>query len=115
LSIQNQKDSVKPKRREELILEELKKQDVFRSFYIPKPFVSKKDIFCLRFNRRADGYRNISLKTLNLKVNRLNPYDHVEVRIYKLNRLTTELRFWRNNSLLDVHIIKNSFLKAIHF
>jgi hypothetical protein len=51
--------------------------DIFRDFYIPKSFVSKKGIFCLRFNRRADGYRNISLKTLNLKVNGLNPYDDV--------------------------------------
>jgi hypothetical protein len=90
-------------------------KDLFRSFYIPKPFVSKKDIFSLKFNRKADGYRKVSLKTLNLKVNGLNPYDNVEIRLYKLNKEASELRFWRNNKLLDVQIIKNALLKSIHF
>lgn len=89
--------------------------DLFRKFYIPKPFSSKKDIFCLRFNRRADGYRTISLNTLKLRVNGINPYDNVEIRLYKLDIQTSELRFWRNNLLLDVQIVKNSFLKGIHF
>jgi hypothetical protein len=90
-------------------------KNLFRTFYIPKPFVSKKDIFCLRFNRRADGYRTVSLKTLNLKVNSVNPYDDVEIRLYKLNKDISELRFWRNNKLLDVQIIKNILLKGLHF
>jgi hypothetical protein len=89
--------------------------DLFRKFYIPKPFISKRDIFSLRFNRRADGYRNISLKTLNLKVNGLNPYENVEIRLYKLNKDISQLRFWKNAHLLDAHIIKNSLLKGIHF
>jgi hypothetical protein len=89
--------------------------DLFRNFYIPKPFISKKDIFALRFNRRADGYRMISLKTLNLKVNGLNPYDDVEIRLYKLNSVLSELRFWKNNALLDIQFAKNSLLKGIHF
>jgi len=89
--------------------------DLFRKFHIPKPFLSKKDIFCLRFNRHADGYRNISLKTLNLKVSGLNPYDDVEIRLYKLNQNMSELRFWRNNRLLDVLFVKNILLKNIHF
>jgi len=89
--------------------------DLFRKFYIPKPFVSKKDIFCLRFNRRADGYRSISLKTLTLKVSGINPYDDVEIRLYKLNQTMSELRFWRNNHLLDVQFVKNMMLKDIHF
>jgi hypothetical protein len=89
--------------------------NLFRRFVISKPFVSKKDIFSLRFQRRADGYRQVSLKTLNLKVNGLNPYDVVEIRLYKLNLETSELRFWRNDKLLDVQIIKNVLLKGIHF
>jgi hypothetical protein len=89
--------------------------NLFRQFIIPKPFVSKKDIFSLRFNRRADGYRQVSLKTLILKVNGLNPYDDVEIRLYKLNQEISELRFWRNEHLLDLQIIKNTLLKGIHF
>jgi hypothetical protein len=89
--------------------------DLFRKFYIPKPFISKKDIFSLRFNRTADGYRTISLKTLSLKVNGLNPYDNVEIRAYKLDKNISELRFWRSNKLLDVQIIKNALLRCVHF
>jgi hypothetical protein len=89
--------------------------NLFRQFVIPKPLVSKKDIFSLRFQRRADGYRQVSLKTLRLKVNGLNPYDDVEIRLYKLNQETSELRFWRNDNILDIQIIKNILLKGIHF
>ncbi|MDR1940808.1 MAG: hypothetical protein LBQ47_00575 [Endomicrobium sp.] len=88
---------------------------MFRNFYIPKPFISKKDIFSLRFNRRTDGYRIISLKTLNLKVNGVDPYDDIEIRLYKLNNDLSQLRFWRKNILLDVQVAKNSLLKGIHF
>jgi hypothetical protein len=84
--------------------------DLFRKFYIPKPFLSKKNVFCLRFNRRADGYRTISLNTLKLKANGINPYDYVQVRLYRLNQETSELRFWLNNKLLDVQIVKNASL-----
>jgi hypothetical protein len=90
-------------------------KNLFRNFYIPKPFISKKDIFSLKFNRTADGYRTVSLKSLNLKVNGLNPRDYVEIRLYKLNQEISELRFWRNNCLLDVQIIKNALLKGVHF
>lgn len=87
---------------------------LWRSFTIPKPFVSKKDIFSLRLNRRADGYRIISLNNFKFKVNGLNPYDNVNIRIYKLSNETSELRFWRNERLLDTQLIKNSHLKDFH-
>jgi hypothetical protein len=88
---------------------------LWRKYEVPKPFLSHKDIFCIRFHRQADGYRRNSLKTMQLKVNSLNPYDEVEVRIYKLNKEASELRFWRNNVLLDVQIVKNTLFKGIHF
>jgi hypothetical protein len=88
---------------------------LWRKFEIPKPLLSHKDIFCLRLQRRADGYRTISLKTMQLKVNGLNPYDNVDIKIYKLNNIISELRFWRNTELLDTQIVKNQFLKGIHF
>lgn len=34
---------------------------LFRQFVIPKPFLSTKDIFCLRMNRIANAYRKISV------------------------------------------------------
>jgi hypothetical protein len=55
------------------------------------------------------------LKTLNLKVNGVDPYDDIEIRLYKLNNDLSQLRFWRKNILLDVQVAKNSLLKGIHF
>ena len=57
----------------------------------------------------------ISLKTLNLKVNGLNPYNNVEIRLYKLNDDVSELLFWKNNALLAAQFANNSLLRGLHF
>jgi hypothetical protein len=54
---------------------------------------SKQGVFYLRFNKRPDGYRVISLNTLKLKANGISPCDYVEVRVYKLNQETSKLHF----------------------
>ncbi len=88
---------------------------LFRSFAIKPPYLSSKDIFCLRMNRKADSYRQISIHNHHLKVNRLNPYEQVTLRIYPLNALFSEVRFWSNNQLLDVQKLSNSIFKTVHF
>jgi len=88
--------------------------NLWRSFIIPKPFLANEDIFALRLKRHADGYRKISLKNLKLAVNGLNPYDDVDIRIYKIDNNTSKLRFWRNELLLDTQIIKNDLLKGLY-
>jgi hypothetical protein len=91
------------------------KQSLFRPFHIKPPYKNIKDIFCLRLERVADAYRNISLHTLQLKINGVNPGDVLNLRLYPLNTATTELRCWRRHTLLDVRIIKNDDLKGVHF
>lgn len=91
------------------------KQSLFRDFSIPVPFQSTKDIFCLRTHRTVDGYRNISLNNLRLAVHKALPGDKLNLRIYFLNSLVSELRIWKNNLLLDVRKIKNFDLKGVHF
>jgi hypothetical protein len=91
------------------------KQSLFRPFHIKPPYNNVKDIFCLRLERTADAYRKISLHTLQLKLNGVNPGDVLNLRLYPLNAATTELRCWRRHSLLDVRIVKNSDLKGVHF
>lgn len=91
------------------------KQSLFRPFHIKPPYKSVKDIFCLRLERTADAYRNISLHTLQLKLNGVNPGDLLNLRLYPLNATTTELRGWRHHTLLDVRIVKNDDLKGVHF
>jgi len=92
---------------------------LFHSFSIKPPFLSTKDIFCLRLNRKSDAYRRISINNVFLKVNKLDPYQTVNLRIYPLNSTYSEVRFWSNRSLLDVQKLKNDLFKnlftTVHF
>jgi len=90
-------------------------QSLFREFEIPAPFKSVKDIFCLRTKRTADGYRKVSINNIVFKVNKTNPYDTLDIRIYPLNSKVSELRFWNKYILVDIQKIKNSDLKGVHF
>jgi hypothetical protein len=91
------------------------KRSLFRPFHVKPPYQSPRDIFCLRLERTADPYRRISLHTLELKINGVNPGDVLNLRIYPLNAATSELRCWRKHALLDVRTIKNADLKGVHF
>lgn len=91
------------------------RQSLFRPFHVRPPYQSVKDIFCLRLERTADAYRAISLHTLQLKLNGVNPGDTLNLRLYPLNAATSELRCWRKGTLLDVRILKNTDLKGVHF
>ena len=90
------------------------KKSLFRPFNIKPPFISTKDIFCLRLKRTINAYRKVSIKNLTLRVNG-NPQDDVELRIYPLNKIISEIRFWCNGKLIDVQKIKNIDLKGVHF
>ncbi|MCL2145075.1 MAG: hypothetical protein FWH43_06265 [Endomicrobia bacterium] len=69
-------------------------------------FISNRDIFTIKHTRRADSYGNISLNTLKIKVNGVNPCDHVEIGIYVLTREFSKLRFWREDELMDIQKLK---------
>ena len=66
-------------------------------------------------DRTADAYRKISINNFNLKVNKLNPYETVNIRIYPLIATYSEVRFWANNTLLDIQKLKNDVFKTVHF
>lgn len=91
------------------------KISLFRQFAVKPPFQSAKDIFCLRMDRIADGYRKISLHTTQLKVNGVDPGDNVNLRIYPLDKGLCEVRFWCKEQLVDIQRLKNSDLKGVHF
>jgi len=91
------------------------KLSLFRQFVITPPFLSTKDIFCLRLNRTADGYRNISINNVDLKVNGIDPYETVCLHIYPLNAQISEVRFWLNDKLIDIQKLNNSMFKTVHF
>lgn len=83
---------------------------LFREFKVTPPYLSAKDIFCLRLNRIVDPYRKISINNLTLKINDVTPREKINIRIYPMNNGISELRFWCKGRLVDVQIIKNQHL-----
>lgn len=83
---------------------------LFREFKIRSPYQSAKDIFCLRLNRTVDPYRRVSINNLILKVNGVTPGERVNIRIYPMNTILSEVRFWCNGHLVDIQRAKNQDL-----
>jgi transposase len=90
------------------------KRSLFREFKIRPPFQSAKDIFCLRMNRTVDPYRQISISSLQFKVH-ADPRKEVNLRIHPLNDEISEIRFWCEGKLIDIHKVKTSDLQGVHF
>ena len=93
----------------------LKTNSFFREFKLPAPFVSTKDIFCLRVKRTIDPYRRVSLNNLKFNVKNAMPSVPVTLRIYPLNKTVSEVRFWCKDKLVDVQRAKNSDLRISCF
>ncbi len=83
---------------------------LFRRFKVIPPYQSPKDIFCLRLNRTVDSHRRISINNLVLKINHVTPGEKVNIRIYPMNKILSEVRFWCNGHLVDVQRAKNKDL-----
>ncbi len=90
------------------------KQSLFREFKVRPPFQSTKDIFCLRMDRTVDSYRRVSVNNLKFKVH-ADPSKQINLRFYPLNDEISEIRFWCEGKLIDVHKIKTSELPEVHF
>lgn len=91
------------------------KKSLFRQFLIPPPLQSVKDIFCLRAQRTVDAYCRVSINSKFRSVNYANPGDVLTIRFYPMTGGVTELRYWRENRLLDVQRIKTSDLEGMQF
>lgn len=92
------------------------KRSLFRTFEIPKPFVSTKDIFALRADRMVNAYRKISISKLELTI------PGVPIRAYTSLRIVpdkksglAEIRFWYNSSLVGIQKVKIEDLNIYNF
>lgn len=83
-------------------------RSMFKPFQLTEPFKSTKDIFCLRDQRRVNGYHQISWQGRILKVNKGIPIGAmVDLKSIPENP-TPELRLWHDNRLKQVFkFIKN--------
>jgi len=74
---------------------------LFHPFYLPKPYTSPKDIFCLRERRMVNGYRRISLFNHQIQIPKVPLYEKVDVHmIPDKNKQVMELRIWWNETMV---------------
>lgn len=91
-------------------------KSLFRKFVIKPPYVSTKDIFCLREERTVDAYRKISIDNLQLRIQNAPIGERIQLRIYPdIKTGVAEIRCWYNKKLIDVVNIKLSDLNSVHF
>ena len=79
---------------------------LFRPFSLPKPFISSKDVFCLRTTRMVNGYRKISLFNQSIDVPEVPLRDYVDLHLAPdLSRQALEVRIWFHQKMVrSVHV-----------
>ncbi|MEA2087422.1 MAG: hypothetical protein U9O91_04930, partial [Candidatus Caldatribacteriota bacterium] len=83
---------------------------------IRPPFLSSKDIFCLRVERMVNPYRKVSVNNLELKVPGAPLHERIQLRIVPDKESgVSEVRFWHEDEFLGNQKVKNSDLNLVQF
>ena len=91
-------------------------ESLFREFFVPKPYLSTKDIFALRDSRVVNPYRRISFNRLVINISGVPIRDKVGLRIVPdLASGLAEIRFWHKDKLVGTQIVKNEDLNLSNF
>ena len=91
-------------------------KSLFREFYIPKPYLSTKDIFALRDQRTVNPYRRISFNRLTVNITGVPIRDKVNLRIAPdLRSGMAEIRFWHKGKLVGTYQVRNEDLNLSNF
>jgi len=89
---------------------------LFRPFAIPKPYVSSKDVFCLRETRMVNGYRKISLFNHEITVPHVPLREEVEVHLVPdIERDALEVRIWWENQMVHSVAYPLKDFPRVHF
>jgi hypothetical protein len=92
------------------------KRTLFREFRIMPPFLSSKDIFCLRVERMVNPYRKVSINNLELKVPGAPLHEKIKLRITPDKESgISEVRFWHRDNFLGSQKVKNSEINLVQF
>ncbi len=91
------------------------KKSLFRSWSIPMPFVSPRDIFALRCQRFVDNYHSVTIKNIHIKLPDVEPRYPVDIRIDILDQDFYELRFWYKAKLIKIIRHKIEDFLPVHF
>ena len=78
------------------------------------PFLSTKDIFCLRADRMVNSYRKASINNLELRVPGAPLHERIQLRIVPDKESgVSEVRFWYRDNFLGNQKVKNSELNLV--
>ena len=92
------------------------KRSLFREFAVPPPFLSTKDIFCLRLERIVDAYRRVRVRDLNFKLKGVDPREPVQLRIVlRREQGIAEVRFWHDQTYLGTQRAKLEDFDGVRF
>jgi hypothetical protein len=89
---------------------------LFRPFVLPKPYISTKDVFCLREKRMVNGYRRISLFNREIEIPNVPLREEVEVHLVPdIERGALEVRIWWNNRMVHSVAYPLKDFPRVHF
>ena len=89
---------------------------MFRPFALPKPYVSTKDVFCLREKRTTNGYRRISLFNHEIEVPKVPLREEIEAHLVPDPRKgVLDIRIWWNNQMVHSVIYPLKEFPRVHF
>lgn len=89
---------------------------LFRPFSVPKPYISTKDMFCIREKRLVNAYHKISLWNKEIFVPKVPLRDDVEIFIVPdKTRGIIDLRFWWKDQLVHTIIYPLKDFPSVHF
>ena len=89
---------------------------LFRPFIIPRPYTNLKDIFCLHEHRETNGYHDISLYNMKIKLLKVPTYEDVDIHLVPNRKLQSiEIRIWWDNQLVFTTNVARSQLPKVHF
>lgn len=92
------------------------KRSLFREFMIPPPFLSTKDIFCLRLERVVDAYRTVRIRDLSFRLKGVDPREPVQMRIvFRRDQDLAEIRFWHEKTYLGTQRAKLEDFEGVRF
>ena len=92
-------------------------RSLFRSFSLPKPYTSAKDVFCIRHHRVADGYRKVSIVGHSIQIPGIQPREEIDVHfIPDESKNIVEIRFWAIGKLVHTtNLPLEALKKVVHF
>jgi len=92
------------------------KRTLFREFLVPPPYISNKDVFCLRTERVVNPYRRISFNSLEFKLAGVTPLETIQLKIVPLpEKALAEFRFWHEDRFLGAQKTRLEDVNLVHF